>query len=59
MKNVYVIVEKEGAKAYWLKVGAAFENKDGSLNVVINALPLDGRLHIREPFKDEKEADEK
>ena len=55
MKNVYVIVEKEGKKSFWMKVGAAFENKDGSLNVVLNALPIDGRLHIREPFKDEEE----
>ncbi|MGI9301904.1 MAG: hypothetical protein ACR2RB_04240, partial [Gammaproteobacteria bacterium] len=30
--------------AYWNRIGAAFRNKDDSLNV-----PLDGRIHLREP----------
>lgn len=32
----------------WLKVGAAFVNRDASLNVYLDALPLDGQLQIRE-----------
>jgi len=29
-------------------VGVAFENSDGSLNVKLDCLPLNGKLHIRE-----------
>ena len=50
MKVVYSIIEptKEGAKPYWQRLGVAFENKDGSLNVLLNGLPVNGKLHIRE-----------
>lgn len=56
-KDVYMIVEtnkekegQEGKKdAFWTKIGVAFENKDGSLNVVLNAFPVDGKLNIRDP----------
>ena len=50
-KAVYVI--REGAERnYWTKIGAAFVNSDGSLNVVLDALPANGRLHIRD-FREE------
>ncbi len=49
MKDVFTIVEKEGwDKAVWLRVGAAFENRDGSLSLFLDALPVNGRLHVRE-----------
>lgn len=49
MKYVYNIIEKEGLeKNIWQKVGVAFDNHDGSLNVILDCLPLNGRLHIRE-----------
>jgi hypothetical protein len=32
----------------WTRAGSAYVNKDGSLNVVLDVLPLDGRLHVRE-----------
>lgn len=42
--------EKDGKKdGFWLKVGVAFENKDGSFNLILQALPVDGKLHMREP----------
>ena len=48
-KDVFTIIDKgENAKPFWLKIGAAFENKDHSWNVVLDALPVDGRLHIRD-----------
>jgi hypothetical protein len=31
----------------WTRIGTAFTNKDGSLNVVLEALPVGNRLHIR------------
>lgn len=46
---VYV-VEGEGDKAYWTKIGAGWANDDGNgINLVLTALPVDGRLTIRKP----------
>jgi hypothetical protein len=57
MKDVYTIIEagKEGTRKedFWVRVGVAFENKDGSLNVKLNALPVNGTLHIRDRKEDE------
>lgn len=32
----------------WIRIGSAWTNRDGSLNVYLDALPLDGKLHVRE-----------
>ncbi len=32
----------------WVRAGTAFVNKDGSLNVYLDVLPLDGKLHVRD-----------
>lgn len=37
------------ARSYWTRVGAAFENRDGSFSIELAALPLTGRLQLREP----------
>jgi hypothetical protein len=46
---VYTIVER-GEKKYWVKIGAAFTNRDGSITLCLDALPVgSNRLQIREP----------
>jgi len=53
--NVYMIkegtkVREDGSKTtFWTKVGVAFVNSDGSFNVRLDAVPVDGRLHMRLP----------
>ncbi|MEO0459575.1 MAG: hypothetical protein AAF219_01940 [Myxococcota bacterium] len=48
-KAVYVIVEGEHLeKSIFRRVGSCFVNRDDSLNVVLDAVPTNGRLHIRE-----------
>lgn len=48
-KVVYTIVERaRDGKKFWLRIGAAFTNRDGSLNVYMDALPTNGQLQIRE-----------
>jgi len=42
-------------KNFWTKVGAGFENKDGSFSLILDALPVDGKLQMRLP----KERDER
>jgi hypothetical protein len=49
MKDVFTIVENpNGGKDYWVKVGIAFVNKDGSENIKLSALPVNGTLHVRD-----------
>lgn len=43
----YIIPERE--QAPWIRAGACFENSDGSLNVILDVLPKDGRIHLRPP----------
>lgn len=47
-KAVYTIVEGSGDKKRWIRVGIAFTNRDGSQNVLLDALPVNGQLHIRD-----------
>jgi len=56
---VYAIIErKDAAKPpIWLKVGAAFPNRDGSLTLLLDAFPTcSNRLQVREqrPFDEAK-----
>jgi hypothetical protein len=32
----------------WVRAGTALSNLDGSFNVYLDVLPIDGQLHIRE-----------
>ena len=45
---------------FWLKIGAAFEHKDGKgFNLALQALPTDGRLVLREYKEpDKRQSDE-
>jgi len=47
---VYTIVERRDKK-YWTRVGAAFPNQDGSINIVLDAVPMSGDLQIRDPHR--------
>ena len=46
-KVAYVITERND-KTYWNRIGVAFVNKDGSINVKLDALPTGGTLQIRD-----------
>ncbi len=39
--------ERSGATV-WVRAGNAFVTKDGSMNIWLDVLPLNGTLHIRE-----------
>ena len=48
--NVYTVSEGKADKDYWLKVGAAFPNKDGEgFTITLDAFPVNGRLIMRKP----------
>lgn len=54
MKTVYVITQNKEGKNFWHKIGVAFENRDGSLNVKLHALPINGEMHIREEYQQQR-----
>ena len=47
MKIAYVVTQR-GTQKYWTRIGVAFVNKDGSINVKLEAVPVSGQLQIRE-----------
>jgi hypothetical protein len=52
VKEVFAISEpKEGEKAIWSKIGVAFVCKDDSINVILDAVPLTGKINIRDRYK--------
>ena len=61
--DVFTIVERaqkgnassdDSEKKYWVKIGAAFVNRDDSLNVYLDAVPVNGMLHLRKPTSKQK-----
>ena len=49
VKIAYTIVERDkDGRQFWVRVGAAFVNRDGSLSVRLDAMPVNGRLQIRD-----------
>ncbi|MFN0064157.1 MAG: hypothetical protein ACKVPX_16745 [Myxococcaceae bacterium] len=48
---VFTIKEAGRSGSIWLRAGTAFVNRDGSLNLLLDVLPLDGRLHVREALE--------
>ncbi len=50
-KAVFTIVERRNDpnKKYWMRIGTAFVNRDGSWNVDLSALPVNGRIQLRDP----------
>lgn len=47
-------VSGEGERKTWTRIGAAWANKDGEgFNLLLDALPTNGRVVLRVPSKDE------
>jgi hypothetical protein len=56
---VFAVADGKGidGKARWTRIGRAFDNQDGSINLLLNALPLGtDRLQIREEREEERGA---
>jgi hypothetical protein len=57
MKIAYVVTQR-GTNKYWTRIGAAFVNRDGSINVKLEAVPVNGEIHVRDyvPREDREES---
>lgn len=42
-------------KSYWTKIGVAFENQDGSWSLEFSAIPMTGRVQMRDVRQRESE----
>ncbi|WP_042118388.1 hypothetical protein [Rhizobium etli] len=53
---VYV-VEGEGDKAHWTRIGAGWSHGDDEgINIILSALPMNGRLTVRKPKAERDDA---
>jgi hypothetical protein len=48
MKIVYTVVDRGGGKSFWTRVGVGFVNRDGSITLKLDAVPVNGTLQVRE-----------
>lgn len=48
MKEVYNIIEGKDGKSRWVRIGTAFQNRDGSINAFLDVFPRDGKIQIRD-----------
>jgi hypothetical protein len=60
MKVVWSIVERGQGKSFWTRVGVGFVNRDGSLTLRLDAIPISGTLQVREwePYERRAEPDD-
>ena len=48
LRIVFALAPRQRGGTRWLRVGVAFINRDGSENIYLDAVPLSGKLQIRE-----------
>lgn len=56
MYKVISPIEKDGTTKFWMRCGTGFTNKDESINIYLDALPLgmkEVKLQLRELTEDE------
>jgi hypothetical protein len=48
MKSVFTVIDRGQGKSIWVRVGVGYTNRDGSLNLRLDAIPVNGMLQVRE-----------
>ena len=56
-RAVYTVVDGKDDKSFWRQVGVAFVNRDGSINILLDALPVNGKLQIRDAEPQARDAE--
>ena len=52
--RAYTVIKRDGQDDFWLAIGAAFGHQDGDgYNIVLQALPIDGKIVLRLPKDDQ------
>jgi hypothetical protein len=47
-KVAYAITERSSGKSFWTRVGVGFVNRDGSITIRLDAMPVSGTLQLRD-----------
>ena len=55
--RAYTVIKRgESQEDFWLAIGAAFMHQDGEgYNIVLQALPIDGKIVLRPPKADDEQ----
>ena len=54
--RAYTVIKREGKDDYWLNIGVCFPHEDNDgFNLLLQAMPLDGKIVLRTYKEDEKE----
>jgi hypothetical protein len=61
LKELWVVEDKPAtsdrpARSFWTKIGVAIENRDGSFSLHLAALPVNGKLQMRDPSPPKEQA---
>ena len=52
----YNIIDRgQGKTRIWSRVGSAFKNRDGSINVYLDSFPIGGKIQLREDDRERAE----
>ncbi len=46
--KVITPIEKKDGGTYWMRIGTGYPNKDQSINLYLDALPINQKLQLRE-----------
>ena len=53
--RAYSVIRRDGQDDFWLNLGLVFPHKDGGgFNIMLQALPLDGKIVCREIADDDQ-----
>jgi hypothetical protein len=56
--QAYTVIKRENQDDFWIAIGAAWMHQDGDgYNVILQALPIDGKIVLRPPKADTKSAE--
>jgi hypothetical protein len=47
---IWHIRDREGKKAFWTEIGVGFTNRDGSIALKMNLIPIDGGMIVVKPL---------
>lgn len=50
--TVFAIRTNKQGETIWTRAGVAFVNRDDSMNLYLDVLPMEGKLHVREVPKE-------
>jgi hypothetical protein len=53
--TAYTVIKREGQDDFWIAIGGAWTHQDGDgYNVILQALPIDGKIVLRPSKADTK-----